>query len=88
MYPIIRRLNENYFDMVSLCKKKWDEGLLLLRILPSSTIKSMDKTTSSHHSIDNMAKSCTKLVKKKYGIYLVVLQTMYFQCVRVCVCVT
>ena len=44
----------------------------------------MDKTTSSHHSIDNMAKSCRKLVRKKYGIYLVVLQTMYFQCMRVC----
>jgi len=53
-----------------------------------STIKNKDKTTSSHHSSDNMAKSCTKLVRKKYGIYLVVLQTMYFQSVCVCVCVT
>jgi hypothetical protein len=64
-----------------------DEGLLLLRILPLSTIKNTDNTTSAHHCIDNMDKSCAKLVKKKHGIYLVLFQTKYFQCVHACVCV-
>jgi hypothetical protein len=82
MPPIIRCLNENYFDMVSLCNKmRW--RITFTQNTTSSTIKNVDKTTSSHHSINNMAKSRTKLVRKKYGVYLVVLQTKYFQSVCV-----